>query len=263
MKRNRRPLLFLGSLGVLLLLSSAALLYHDFALRLQHHYRELAAPILLRAVLMCALVTGAICLAGAMLYCVQRKKTRLLAEERERYYRSSRQDCLTGLLNKGAFACEVEQFIRSDPARQRRGALLVVDLDDFKAVNDTCGHAAGDCSLLLTARLLGEAFPPSTLLGRAGGDEFVAWLPGVSDPGALQRRAAGLCRALCQHSEELPLQGRLSCSVGAALYPRDGACFSALFDAADAAMYRAKKQGKNTCALAPASKQPGGGQTEQ
>lgn len=259
MNRNRRPLLLLGCLGILLLLSSAVLLYHDFAIRIEHHYHALASPILLRSALMCALVTAAICLAGGMLYSVQRRKTRLLAEERERYYRSSRLDCLTGLLNKGVFACEVDQFIREDSALQRRGALLVIDLDNFKAINDTCGHAAGDCSLLLTARLLGEVFPPSALLGRAGGDEFVAWLPGVSDPGALHRRASDLCRALRLHSEDMLQQGLLSCSVGASLYPRDGACFSALFDAADAAMYEAKKQGKNTCALALPPKNPGGG----
>ena len=259
MKRNRRPLFLLGCLGILLLLGSAVLLYHDFSVRIHHHYQELATPILLRAILMSGLFTAALCLAGLMLYCAQRENTRQLAEERERYYRSSRQDCLTGLLNKGVFACEVDQFIRADSALQRRGALLVIDLDNFKAINDTCGHAAGDCSLLLTARLLGEVFPTSALLGRAGGDEFVVWLPGLSDPGALHRRAADLCRALRLHSEELLRQGQLSCSVGASLYPRDGACFSALFDAADAAMYEAKRQGKNTCALALPPKNPGGG----
>lgn len=170
------------------------------------------------------------------------------ARETELLECSSR-DSMTGLLNKRAFAGEVDALLLGGNTPERGAALLVVDLDNFKEINDSCGHSAGDVSLLLTARVLRETFPGPALVGRAGGDEFVVFLPGVHTPGALREKAGELCRGLRARAEEAGPSCALTCSVGAALYPEDGGSFSALFDAADAAMYRAKRNGKNTCAL--------------
>lgn len=249
MRRNR-SLLLLGSVGILLLLGSAGVLMRDFMEGLLMCSRAVASLILLNVILMWALLTAALALAGFLVYWVQRGKNRRLVEEKDQYYRSSRQDSLTGLLNKSTLHIEIDKFTGSDPARVRRAALLLVDLDNFKSVNDTCGHATGDRALLLTARLLCEMFPCPELPGRVGGDEFAVWLPDTSDPARLQGRALELCRELADRSGE-PETGRMfSCSVGAAFYPADGITFSDLFDAADSAMYRAKHQGKNTCVLA-------------
>ena len=157
-------------------------------------------------------------------------------------------DDLTGLLNKSAVALRVDEFLSSQAAPSG-GALLMLDLDDFKSINDTRGHASGDQALLLTAGVLRELFRETDVLGRAGGDEFLVFLPGVSDPGNCWRKAEALCDTLERRARASDCCPALTCSVGVAIAPDDGDRFSDLFDAADTAMYAAKRQGKNACRL--------------
>lgn len=153
-------------------------------------------------------------------------------------------DDLTGLLNRSAVALRVEEYLRT-PCAGQGGALLMLDLDNFKAINDTCGHATGDRALLLTAQILRETFRGSDILGRAGGDEFLVFMTGVRDRGLVEKKAWELCRRLEDRCAADCCAFTCTCSVGAALYPRDGDRYSALFEAADAAMYQAKREGKN------------------
>lgn len=167
----------------------------------------------------------------------KRRETNLVA-------RSIRDD-LTGLLNRSAITLRVEEWIHS-PRAQEGGALFMLDLDDFKSINDTVGHAGGDRALLLTSQVLRETFRSTDILGRAGGDEFLVFMTGVQDPNVAAERAETLCRALSERSCQGDGCAPLSCSVGVSLFPRDGESYPALFEAADAAMYHAKRQGKSS-----------------
>ncbi len=155
----------------------------------------------------------------------------------------STHDDLTGLLNRSAVTLRVEEWMHS-PLMHTGAALFMMDLDNFKAINDTLGHASGDKALLLTAQVLQETFRNSDVLGRAGGDEFLAFMTGVNTPEIAIERADTLCRTLAQRSG-----GAFTCSIGVALCPQDGSSYAALFEAADTAMYMAKREGKNSFRL--------------
>lgn len=168
--------------------------------------------------------------------------------------RSTRDD-LTGLLNRSAVTLRVEEWIQS-PRSKEGGALFMLDLDNFKAINDSQGHATGDRALLLTARVLRDAFRGTDILGRAGGDEFLVFMTGVSSPEVAADRAEALCRALAGGSDDSPSGVAFTCSVGVSLYPQDGNSYADLFEAADAAMYQAKREGKNSYRLCSSLGEP-------
>lgn len=164
--------------------------------------------------------------------------------------RSTRDD-LTGLLNRSAVTLRVEEWTQSPQAKEG-GALFMLDLDDFKNINDTMGHASGDRALLLTARTLQDTFRESDILGRAGGDEFLVFMPGVNSSDLAANRAETLCRALAMRLEEGDCGFSFTCSIGISLYPQDGNSYADLFEAADSAMYQAKREGKNSFRLCSA-----------
>ena len=129
--------------------------------------------------------------------------------------------------------------------------MLVFDLDGFKSVNDTWGHAAGDAVLGLAAERLRRSMRASDTAGRLGGDEFLALLPEASEQGAMG--VAEKARAALEAPYALGSRiARLSSSVGLAFFPRDGEDPDALQKAADAALYEAKRGGKNRVVMARA-----------
>jgi diguanylate cyclase (GGDEF)-like protein len=155
-------------------------------------------------------------------------------------------DILTGVLNRRAFERRLDEWIR-DPRRPQAGfAVLFVDLDRFKFVNDTFGHAVGDQLLISIARLIESHVREGDLVARQGGDEFVVALRGVRDADAAANVASKLVRQL---AAPFRLDGKMvsvSASVGVALYPTDGAEVQAIIQSADAAMYAVKTAGKNS-----------------
>jgi diguanylate cyclase (GGDEF)-like protein len=159
------------------------------------------------------------------------------AVNRERQRRElqtlSRSDPLTGALNRRGFterfAAELCDHVRHDG---RPLGLIVIDLDDFKAVNDTRGHAAGDDLLCAVARTLATDLRPSDVLGRLGGDVFAVLLP-EAGPGELRAAAARL---------EQRLGTVAAASIGLAALPVDGLTAEDLHRAADADLYRAKQR---------------------
>ncbi|MGZ5113545.1 MAG: diguanylate cyclase domain-containing protein [Usitatibacter sp.] len=164
-------------------------------------------------------------------------------------------DMVTGLPNRALLADRLAQ----ETARSRRGSLgfavMLFDLDGFKSVNDTWGHAAGDRVLALVAERARKCVRASDTVGRLGGDEFFAILPETSLAGA-QGVAAKLGAAL---AEPYLLDGgtaRLSASVGIAMFPESGSDPEQLQRAADAALYRAKRDGKNRVVVADAAAEP-------
>jgi diguanylate cyclase len=169
-------------------------------------------------------------------------------------------DTVTGLPNRALLADRLSQEL----ARARRGghefAVLLFDLDGFKAVNDTWGHAAGDRVLAMVGERARKCVRASDTVGRLGGDEFLAVLPETTANGAMEVTDK-LREALAQ---PYPLDGAapsLGASVGIALFPEHGEDPETLQRAADAALYEAKREGKNRSRLAHAPR--GGAQRKE
>jgi diguanylate cyclase (GGDEF)-like protein len=166
--------------------------------------------------------------AAVMVLCAA--QGREAAARRAQLIRLSRVDVLTDCLNRRGF----EERFAAELARAQRGGgglgLLVLDLDGFKGLNDTHGHAAGDDLLCWVGATLRDAVRPADAVGRLGGDEFVVLLPGVS-PDGVREAADRLVAALA---------ARTPVSVGHATLPDDGTTFDALYAQADARLYEQK-----------------------
>lgn len=172
----------------------------------------------------------------------------------ERIVELSRTDALTGLLNRRAFfEEELPRHIERLEYNQQKAALIYVDLDNFKAVNDAFGHQKGDAVLLALRDFLIKHVRPGDAVARLGGDEFALWLPDI-DIKTATKRCEGLLtesRFLKEFSgeEDKPL----GISVGLALFdPADNNDIEYLISRADAAMYEAKRAGKDGFKIADA-----------
>ena len=157
-------------------------------------------------------------------------------------------DALTGLMNRLALEAQLADWIASarEEGRSAMFAVLFVDLDRFKVVNDTYGHDAGDRLLCAIGRLLRDNVREDDLVARLGGDEFVVALPGLHD-----RQTAGAIAAKLVDLLGIPfdVSGKMihvSASIGIAVYPADGEDVSTLLTSADTAMYAVKSRGKNS-----------------
>lgn len=151
-------------------------------------------------------------------------------------------DALTGLPNRTLLHDRLDQAIRAAAREQTSLTLLQIDLDRFKEVNDTLGHAAGDALLQQLGRRLQDAIRASDTVARLGGDEFAVLLPASDTTGAIQT-ARALLHAL---GEPLSLAGHMlfvGASIGIATYPMHGADAASLLRQADVAMYTAKRAG--------------------
>jgi len=155
-------------------------------------------------------------------------------------------DDLTGLANRTLFQDRVQQLITQGQRIHQPFAVLFIDLDDFKLVNDSAGHAAGDRLLIEASQRLRDTLRDADTVCRLGGDEF-AVLARLEDPAASMGNAAG--RILKAFSQPFKIAGRtvqLGASIGISVYPEDGTTVEALLKAADTAMYQAKGEGRNT-----------------
>lgn len=158
-------------------------------------------------------------------------------------------DTLTGLFNRRRFQQELSRHLARASKRGPGGALLFLDLDNFKYVNDTFGHPAGDQLLVTLAELVQERVGESGILARLGGDEFAVLLPKA---GAEQAQALAGQIAHAVGHRTLVVEGQpisITVSVGIALFPRHGKSVEELLARADLAMYRAKEDGGNRICL--------------
>ena len=165
-------------------------------------------------------------------------------EARAQIARLAYHDMLTGLPNRARLLQLINQAIEGCPAGQR-AALVFVDLDHFKDINDTLGHGAGDELLIELDATPARENPAGRLLGRLGGDEFVILLPDCDAEGA-SRIASGITEALASPLQLGDRQVPISASMGISIYPDNATDIDTLIQQADAAMYQAKQAGRST-----------------
>ena len=158
-------------------------------------------------------------------------------------------DSLTGLANRQKLRDVAEQSLTRARRNNRRLALLFIDLDRFKNVNDTLGHAAGDELIRQVAERISDVTRPTDVLARLGGDEFLLVLNDLPDPDVARATAQRVVDTLRVPFTLDHQAVYISCSVGIACYPDHGSDFSTLLKHADAAMYDAKASGRNAVAV--------------
>lgn len=154
-------------------------------------------------------------------------------------------DALTGLANRVLLSDRMEQAILFASREGESIAVILLDLDHFKRINDGIGHTAGDRLLQEVARRLGTQLRRSDTLARLGGDEFMIIAPGLGTESAVAAFVGNLLNCIAEPIDLGDRQTVVSASLGLSIYPRDGDSAELLFKHADVAMYRAKAQGRN------------------
>ena len=185
-------------------------------------------------------------LAGNVSYALEhfdRIEEREKAEERIKYLATH--DSLTNLPNRTLFNQLLEFAVKSAKRYERQCAILFIDLDRFKIINDSLGHAAGDALLVEMARRLRLGVRAGDVVARLGGDEFVILLHEVVEGQDIAAIAHDLISSLSQPLELSGHDCRITASIGIARYPDDGSDEQTLMKNADIAMYLAKEEGKN------------------
>ena len=152
-------------------------------------------------------------------------------------------DLLTGLTNKVSTERKISDYMREHPHEQ--GVLFLLDVDNFKKINDTKGHAFGDEVLQTLGHKLRAEFRVSDIVGRTGGDEFMIFLKDMKGPEGIRKEASRVEDLFHDFRAGEYVKYSVTASIGAAVFPDDAADFPALYKAADAALYRVKQNGKN------------------
>jgi len=153
-------------------------------------------------------------------------------------------DSLTNLLNKNAARKHAEEYFSQNP-NGANCAMLIIDLDNFKEVNDQFGHMFGDVVLTQISREIKKLFRMRDMIARIGGDEFMVIMRDISDPALVKSRCNLLVSSLRELFRTQLYNCPLSCSIGVAMSPMHGSSYVDLFQHADQALYQAKSNGKN------------------
>lgn len=156
-------------------------------------------------------------------------------------------DLLTGLNNKIATERKITEYMQQNPDSQ--AMMVVLDIDNFKKINDTLGHGFGDEVLRNLGHRLSAMFRSSDILGRLGGDEFVILLKDIKDDAHIKKEAKKLEDFFHHFEVGEYVKYSVTASLGAAVFPRDANTFEGMYKAADTALYTAKRRGKNQLAF--------------
>ncbi len=156
---------------------------------------------------------------------------------------SIERDTLTRLRNKEAARRNIEMHL--DTNKGALSAMVIIDLDNFKQINDRYGHLYGDTLLMRVADEIRGLFRSTDVTARIGGDEFLVFLPNIPHSALVESRCRTLIETIHNIRKEHSKDIQLSCSVGIAFTPNHGTAYQELFQAADRALYQAKKQGKD------------------
>ena len=166
-----------------------------------------------------------------------------MVEQIRGFKRASETDPMTGLLNKASAQQEIREL-----CQKTSGALLMVDLDSFKPVNDLYGHAMGDQILIRFSEILKSAVRHTDLTGRIGGDEFIAYCQNVGEESVIAEKTAYINENIIESAREIlgkDMSIPLGASIGCVFVPDEGVHFHELFQKADKALYEVKKNGKH------------------
>ncbi|MGI2260091.1 diguanylate cyclase domain-containing protein [Shewanella sp. GXUN23E] len=181
------------------------------------------------------------------------KQTQQLQQQQEKLRYLADHDDLTGLFSRSAFNNLLEVSLLRCQRNGDKAGLLFVDLDKFKPINDSYGHAAGDCALVEVSDRMQQLLRKSDVIARFGGDEFVILVEPVKTRDELLNLANKLQECLCRPIQYQGIALELGISVGISIYPHDGLSAQELLLNADDAMYRAKKSGGMTYVFASAA----------
>jgi diguanylate cyclase (GGDEF)-like protein/PAS domain S-box-containing protein len=169
-----------------------------------------------------------------------------IALARERISSLAYNDALTGLANRTSLGPSLEQAVQRMRRRNGRLAIVFIDLDGFKQINDAFGHDAGDALLIEVAARLRAHLRSADLVARLGGDEFLVVLEDVQDVAPIEAVAKKLLGEITRPCRLAGREANVTASIGISLFPDDAADAAALMKHADTAMYAAKQNGKNT-----------------
>ncbi len=165
-------------------------------------------------------------------------------EREEALYQQAHFDVLTGLPNRQLLKDRLDQSLATARREEQSGAVLFLDLDRFKEVNDVFGHSIGDIVLKQASERIKAVVREQDTVARLGGDEFVVLLPNVRDTSVVRNTAKRLLDKLREAFTVAGADHYLSASIGITLFPSDGVTVETLLKNADAAMYRAKDSGR-------------------
>ena len=154
-------------------------------------------------------------------------------------------DSLTGLPNRNYGETQIEIILNS----AGQGAFLMIDLDNFKSINDTYGHIVGDRVLKIMADSMAEAAEEGDIICRLGGDEFVMFLTDILDRERIKAKSEEIMDLFAQNMKKMSLEKTITLSIGIAVSSTDGRRFSVLYNNADKALYHVKRNGKNAYAF--------------
>ena len=150
-------------------------------------------------------------------------------------------DPLTKLYNKTASKVLIEDFLKSNTLTSH--ALMIIDIDNFKSINDNLGHMFGDNILLKVSDTLKSCFDKDDIVGRVGGDEFIVFFKNIINTEMITTKAYTVCNSI--KNIYIDKSHSISCSIGISIYPNDGIAYYDLFEKSDHALYLAKRYGKD------------------
>lgn len=191
-------------------------------------------------------VNGNLCIMSIMLD-INKEKQAVRALER-----AAQRDGLTDIYNRETTMVQISSFL-SGEGEKGNHLLFMIDVDNFKLINDKFGHQTGDEALIQIARSIRKVFKVPDIVGRIGGDEFFVLMKNVENPSEGRKRAVELVEALQYECSEGNINVRLSGSAGISCYSGNGKTLEQLYSEADAALYKAKSLGKNRFVFADAT----------
>jgi len=171
----------------------------------------------------------------------------LNSKKQEQLEEKADTDLLTGLNNKLATERKIKEYIEKNP--RSRSMMFILDIDNFKKINDTMGHAFGDEVLRSLGQQIGLLFRASDIIGRVGGDEFFIFLKNITTDDSIRKEAKKVEDFFHDFKAGEYTKYSATASIGVAIFPEEGADFESLYKAADQALYKAKERGKNQLAF--------------
>lgn len=172
-----------------------------------------------------------------------------LVKQQEIIYKQAHHDQLTGLANRMLLHERMQLLMEEGFTQDKPFSVLFLDLDNFKEINDTLGHDAGDTLLAHVAKRLLGLTRKSDTVARLGGDEFIILLDGMDDAAMLETMASKIIRAICEPVPSAEKTLHVTISIGISRFPEDGTDYNQLIKSADRALYEAKNAGRNTFRL--------------